>query len=360
MQRIKAEGLAVSLFAIFFITQGSAGAVSEPIRHYYSYGNYVHRFIPEPKPTSERVTIVSKESDSSDNSLTRKGILVHYPNAQANIVISHGFMCDKFDVGFLRSMFPKGHYNFLTYDFRAHGEDIKGQLCTFGKDEALDVAAAAQFFKKHPELGKLPTFDYGFSMGAVATIEAQAKDPSLFKALILDCPFDSTENIVKKSIQGLKVSVFGYEMNLPGRSYLERYAFHPYVQSFIKFLLKTVAHMDGKNIQTFMYRFKPAESIKKISVPCLFIHCKYDQRVSVDEIKAIFKGAKGPKKLWITNGRGHYDSVFFNPEKYSKNISKFYENMLKNMDNAYLNEKAVVEDQEEEGLCNLMNKGKDA
>ncbi len=321
--RIKALALLLMLLA------GSLSAHAEPIRFFYPYGNYVHRLTCESKPEVERVEITARENDSSEKNITRKAVLVRYPNAQANIVISHGFMCDKFDVGFLRSFFPKGKYNFLTFDFRAHGENREGQLCTFGRDEAHDVIAAGNFFKNHSDLGKLPTFGYGFSMGAVASIEAQAKDPSLFKALILDCPFDSTESVVKKALDGAKVSLFGYKMDLPGRSYIERYAFHPYVQSFVKLLLKTVAHMDAKNIQTFMHRFSPAQSVKNITVPCLFIHCKHDQRVPVDAIKMIFAKAKGPKKLWLTNGRGHFDSVFYNPEKYGKKINSFIEKVMK-------------------------------
>jgi uncharacterized protein len=350
----------LALSAIILCTVLSAFCVhvlhAEAIRRCFPYGNYVHHFKSEPRPKIERIDITSQTSYSSNDTIVRKGILVHYPNAQANLVISHGFMCDKFDVGFLRSIFPKGKFNFLTYDFRAHGEHPEGQLCTFGRDEALDVQAAARYLKNHPELSKLPTLAYGFSMGAVATIEAQAKDPSLFKGLVLDCPFDSTENIVKKSLQSLKVSMFGYEMDLPGRTYLEKYAFHPYVQSFIKFMLKTVAHMDSKNIQTFMYRFSPAESVKKITAPCLFIHCKYDQRVPVDAIKSIFNGARGQKQLWITNGRGHYDSVFFNPEKYAKRVGKFYEEVLKKIDAPGSQQKKVVEDVEEECVRNLMQR----
>ncbi len=353
MQNKKRIVILSVFFIVSYVVQISA-AFAGPERYFYKYGNYVRQLVSEPRSTVERIALTSKKNDASSETITRKGILVRNPNAQANIVISHGFMCDKFDVGFLRSILPKGKYNFLTYDFRAHGEDIKGQLCTFGRDEAFDVQAAAQYFKDHPEMGKLPTLAYGFSMGAVATIEAQAKNPNLFQGLVLDCPFDSTESIVKKSLQGLKVSLFGYEVDLPGRSYLEKYAFHPYVQSFIKFLLKTVAHMDAKNIQTFMYRFSPAESIKKITAPCLFIHCKHDQRVSVDAIKSIFEGARGPKKLWVTNGRGHYDSVFFNPEKYSKHVEQFYDGVLHKM--SVLGKEVFIEDKEEEGLRNLMQR----
>lgn len=302
---------------------------AEPKRFYYPYGNYIRTLETKDKPYIENILLHSKESfDSDDKLLTRKGILVRYPNAKANIVIAHGFMCDKYDVGFLRRIFPQGKYNFLTFDFRAHGENTKGQCCTFGRDEANEVIAAANYFKAHPELQKLPTFAYAFSMGAVASIEAQAKNSTLFKGMILDCPFDSTENIIKKMLQNMKFSLFGYQFTLPGRQYLEQYAFHPYVQSFIKFLLKTVPHMDTKNIKTYMYRFKPSESITKIEVPCLFIHCKQDKKVEVEAIRTIYNGAQGPKRLWITNGRGHYDSVFYNPERYSTQVTKFLDMVL--------------------------------
>jgi len=336
------------VYLVSMLCISSALYATAPERYVYPYGSYVHQFkVTNAKPITERVTLYSRENDETNNTIARRAILVRYPNAQANIVISHGFMCNKFDVGFLRSMFPQGKFNFLTFDFRAHGEDTAGQCCTFGRDEAHDVQAAAQFFKQHDLLKKLPTFGYGFSMGAVASIEAQAKDPSLFYAMILDCPFDKSENVVKNALQGMKFSLFGYEFDFPGRAYLERYAFHPYVQEFIKFTLKTLAHMDAKNIQTYMYRFSPAESVKKITVPCFFIHCKKDQRVPLEAIRTIYSGAQGQKRLWVTNGRNHYDSVFYNPEKYSKRINKFLESVI---DGSIVKEKReiVLEDKDEE------------
>jgi hypothetical protein len=300
----------------------------EPTRHFYNQGNFIHTFQPNIKSKKEQVTIHSQEDETGAHMLARRAVLLTYPNARANVVICHGFMCDKFDAGFVRNMFPKGQYNFISFDFRAHGELVKGQCCTFGKNEAYEVIAAANYFKNHSSLKKLPVFVYGFSMGAVASIEAQAKNPKLFDAMILDCPFDSTENIIKKMIHSLKLSIFGYEFQMPGRSYLEKYAFHPYVQEFIKLMLKTVPHMDSKNIQTYMYKFSPAESAKKITVPCLFIHCKEDQRVAINAIYTIYGNAQGPKQLWATNGRGHYDSIFYNPEKYSQRITKFYNSVI--------------------------------
>lgn len=322
-----------SRFAIlgFIVTAAVRPAVLgflEPIRKYFSQGSFIRTLEPADNAQIEKIIIQSQESDDSQKTLERKGILVRNPSAKANMVICHGFMCDKYDVGFIRQLFPKGKYNFLTFDFRAHGENPQGQCCTFGRDEAYDVIAAARYFKNHPELGKLPTFVYGFSMGAASSIEAQAKEKDLFKAMILDCPFDSTENIVKRVLSDLKVSFLGYKFNIPGRSYLEKYAFHPYVQAFIKYLLKAVPHLDAQNIQTYMYRFSPAVSAEKISVPCMFIHCKHDHRIGVDAIKDIYKAANGPKRLWITNGRRHYDSMFYDPERYAERITKFFDAVL--------------------------------
>ena len=272
----------------------------------------------------EKVSLYPQQADDPSDTITREGLLYRYPNAKATILITHGFMCDKDDVGFLRHIFfPRGEYNAMTFDFRAHGKKIDGQHCTFGNDEAYDVAAAAKFLRNHPDLRGKPLFVYGFSMGAAASIEAQARYAGLFDGMILDCPFDSSETVIRKGLENLKFSLFGYEFNMPGKSLLEKYAFQPYVQSFIKAALKTVVYVDTQNIPIRIRPFFPSESIKKVSAPCFFIHCKNDEKVPVDSVRAIFAGAQGYKKLWITNGRRHYDSFFHNPEEYIDQLRGF-------------------------------------
>jgi len=319
---------------------------------------------------------------NSSKRIVRYGKLVRYENAIGTILICHGFMCDKFDVGFLRHMFPQGQFNFMTFDFRAHGECAQGQRCTFGKDEACDVITAGKFLKYHPQLKDKPVIVYGFSMGAVAAIEAQAImesqmahsgietntaiaaiEPSakiadnahlplaktnnaLFSAMVLDCPFDSSENIIKKSLESLQFTFCGYDFSMPACNLLQKYAFHPYVQSLIKGILKTVSNLDTKSVDMRMYPLNPAESAHNISVPCFFIHCKNDEKVSVDSIKTVFNGAGSPyKMLWLTNGRRHFDSYFYNPEKYILMIRSFIDRVI---DGSIKNEKfeKVIEDVE--------------
>ncbi|MFC1842284.1 alpha/beta hydrolase [Candidatus Dependentiae bacterium] len=270
----------------------------------------------------EKVVLYSKKCENSDEKIIRNGVLLKRKKAKGTVLICHGFTCDKNDIGFLRYMFKD--YNCMTFDFRAHGENIDGQCCTLGKHEAYDVTAAAKFLRGHPDLQGKPILVYGFSMGSVASIEAQAKDRSLFDAMILDCPFDSAENVIKQGLDNKKISIFGHEFNIPGKRILQKYVFHPYVQSFIKVLLCAVQKLNYRNIKTLIHPVNPSESIKKISIPCLFIYCKNDEKISINSIKSVYYNAASRyKKLWITNGRRHFDSFFYNPEKYTERIRKF-------------------------------------
>jgi len=276
----------------------------------------------------EKVLLYSPLTQGSNQKITRNGILVRYENAKSTVVICHGLMCDKFDAGFLRSMFPQGTYNFMTFDFRGHGECAKGQRCTLGRDEALDVKTAAKFVKNHPLLKDQPVLALAFSMGAVATIEAQANNPNLFKAMILDCPFDSSEKLIKRGLDHMKLSLCGYEFNIPGRELLQKYAFHPHVQSMLKIVLKAIAHMDAHQIDVCICPISAEQSIQKVTIPCLFIHCRNDDKVTIDAIKSVYSGAQGYKKLWITNGRRHFDSYFYNPERYVARVHSFFIKVL--------------------------------
>lgn len=277
----------------------------------------------------DKIELYAQKADESDQIVERNGLLVHYKDAEATVLMCHGFMCNKFDQGALRSLFPRGRFNIMSFDFRAHGEKTEGQICTFGKDEAYDVIAAAKFLKNHALTKDKPIIGYGFSMGAVAIIEAQTKDPSLFSAVILDCPFDSSENVLRRSLELVKLSVFGYSFNVPLSSVLQKYAFHPYIQSLVRAVLKTVANMDSRHVPVSLHPVSPVESIKTVSIPSFFILCKNDERVSVAAIKNIYKGsAANYKLLWLTNGRNHFDSFFYSPETYTDRVRTFLDDAL--------------------------------
>ncbi len=301
----------------------------------------------------ERIEIYPFKDDQEQARIKRHGILIKHPEAQATILISHGFMCDKYYAGSLHYIFPHSKYNVMAFDFRAHGDEVDGQCCTFGRYEAYDVMAAAQFLKSHPDLLNQPIFLYGFSMGAVAALQAQARAGDLFAAMILDCPFDSSEKLMKKGLKKFKIGMLGYEFEVPGISYLEEYVFHPYVQMLVKYAFKPISTLDTKNIETNIMPVDSIEAIKKISVPCFLIHCKNDQHIPVSAIKELYDSAGSSVKwLWITNGRGHFDSIFYCPVAYSNNIRLFLDAIL---NKALIRESKILSDGNGVTIMNIKN-----
>lgn len=316
-----------------------------------------------PDAQLDKIVLYSQKGPDSNQIIERNALLVRHKDAVATVLICHGFMCDKFDVEFLRNLFSKSKYNTMTFDFRAHGEKAQGQCCTLGQDEKYEVIAAGRFLQNYEETKDVPIILYGFSMGAVASIMAQAEiqkqrrnHSGLFTAMILDCPFDSAENVIKRSIDNIKIPFFGYEFDVPGKSILQQYAFHPYVQSFIIFLLKSVEQAGSKNIPLNVRPIHTIQEVQYIDIPCFFIHCKNDEKVHVDAARKLFMHAgnkcesPGYKELLITEGRRHFDSFFVRPVRYKQVINDFVERALTG---ALVSGKSKVIEDSDNGLSDI-------
>lgn len=281
------------------------------------------------KSVVEHIVFNVPKTDASSEKIVRRGVLMRRPQAKATILMCHGFGCCKRDITVLRMLFPD--YNIMSFDFRAHGEDREGQYCTLGKYEMLDVKAATHVLKTYDKTKDLPVIAYAFSMGAVSAIEAQASDSTLFKAMILDCPFDSVEKLLRRGLENLKISVFGYEVPLPGRTLLEKCAFNQYTQPIVQAILRFVSVLDAQNLKVLAYQVHPEQSVKKVKIPCLFIHCKNDEKVPVESIKSVYDNAATEyKQLWITGGRRHFDSFFHEPERYVRKVQRFVNKVIVN------------------------------
>jgi len=95
-------------------------------------------------------------------------------------------------------------------------------------------------------------------------------------------------------------------------------------------LLSLKTSLNAKRINTFAKATSPAESIKKVQIPCFFVVTKNDGKVSVEEVKTVYDNhPTGYKHLWVANGREHCDAILYNPEKYEQKINQFIEDILK-------------------------------
>lgn len=287
----------------------------------------------------EHITFYARENVNSDKLIPRKGILIRRSAAPATVLICHGFTLDKFDVNFLHLIFTD--YNTMTFDFRAHGELAEGQYCTFGRDESYDVLAAVDFIKSHPDLKEKPVFVYAFSMGAVASIIAQAQERGLFKGMILDCPFDSSDKLLDRGIDQLKISLFGYRVPFPGGSLLKSYAYNPYMQYVIKLILKAFTSMDSTQVNTAICPVYPDEAMRHITVPCFIIGCINDDKAPEEAVRSVYNNAAGFKRLWITEGRRHFDPIFYKTHEYIYRVNQFFKRCLQGTLNTHKPHKII-------------------
>lgn len=254
--------------------------------------------------------------------LQRRAFLIRRPQALGTVVMCHGYLGCKRDAIALQHLFPS--YNILAFDFRAHGDDRDGQVSTIGRDEAFDVMGAVQIIKSDPLMADKPIIAFGYSMGAVSAIQAQAMHGGLFDAMILDCPYDSTDDAMRRGLdQKMQISLFGKKMNIPGKEFILNHMYDPYAQIITNFLFQAITKFDSKKVATKFVKVMPVESVQKITVPCFFIHCENDTKVPIHAVERLYNNKPGFKRLWITQGKSHFGSYQYNPELYWYKVNKF-------------------------------------
>ncbi|MBX3097493.1 MAG: alpha/beta hydrolase [Fimbriimonadaceae bacterium] len=122
------------------------------------------------------------------------------------LVFGHGYLMNRSEFVPLLSAIGAERPNAIFFDFRAHGGS-SGRKCTFGIDEAMDVAAVYDFARKRVPGSK---FVYiGSSMGAAAGVLAIARDPSDTHALWLDAIYGDLDEASRnwwKFVGGAKLS----------------------------------------------------------------------------------------------------------------------------------------------------------
>lgn len=276
----------------------------------------------------ENVTFYALKDSDSNERTSRNGVLVMRPDAKATVLVLHGYTRDKCDAAPLRLLLK--NYNIFSFDFRAHGEQVTGQYSTMGYDEVYDVFAAVDYIRSRPELRDKPLFVMAFSMGAATAIEAQSLDGNLFGAMFLDTPFPSSAQVIKNAVSRMRFKLFGYEFGIPFRKYLEDYAFNPYFQPVLKQLIKILVAFDGTKVLTFMKPISPVESITKINIPCMFVVCAKDKVVPYQDVVQIYENHPGSSQLWISDGRGHCDALYGDPEFYDQLLNNFFDSVINN------------------------------
>ncbi len=246
----------------------------------------------------KRQDLAQVKIPSSDN-LTLSGFLIKRHNPTANVIFCHGYRSTKELIYAYIDLFPD--WNILMFDFRAHGQS-EGSMTTIGYHEYKDVIAATQFMHeavKDTSAKTLPFIILGLSMGGAAAPKAIEHEPGLCNALIIDSTYAHMDKTLSK--------VFSAKSRLPSFPFF--------------YLVKTMFHYTANcNI----HAMQPADTVKNITQPILFIHSCDDSYIPPKNSIELYANAHNKKsQLWIGPSCRHGWLHSYHSAQYKQAVSTF-------------------------------------
>ncbi len=218
------------------------------------------------------------------------------------VLLCHGIGTGRRECLPIALRFSAAGYNVLCFDFRAHGMS-DGQFSSVGMHETNDVIGAVQYLKQRPEVDPERIGVVGFSMGAVATIQAAAQCPDI-AAVVADSAYASFMEAVR------------YSFRLVAR--LPHFPVAPIAMHWAKWMV----HVDPNLL-------RPVDVIGRIAPrPILITHGTLDEIVPVRHAHTLFKAAEEPKELWIVPDARHVEARDLDPDDYFERIERFLRHAL--------------------------------
>jgi fermentation-respiration switch protein FrsA (DUF1100 family) len=224
------------------------------------------------------------------------------PGRGSAVVLCHGIGTGRRECLSIALRFSTAGYQVLCFDFRAHGMS-DGQFSSVGLHETNDVIGAVQYLKQRPEVDPTRIGVVGFSMGAVATIQAAAQCADI-AAVVADSAYASFLEAVRYSFRVV--------------SRLPHFPIAPIAMLWAKWMV----HVDPSHL-------RPVDVIARIAPrPILVTHGTLDEIVPLRHAYALFKAAEEPKELWIVPGARHVEARDQDPDGYFERIEHFLRQAL--------------------------------
>ncbi len=234
----------------------------------------------------------------SHDGLTLYADLFEHENAKATILMFHGYRSSgPNDFSCATEFYYSLGFNLLIVDQRSHGRS-DGKYIGFGALERLDCQKWAE--EIHTLYGKeLPIIITGVSMGASTVLMASSLPlPENTVAILADCGFTSPKDII---------------------SHVIRWAYHippAIIFPAMNFWARILAKYSFDAIST-------CESVKKSSLPVLFLHGLDDDFVPAHMSKSTFECSKSKKEIVLVEKACHGESYLVEPERCQNALKKF-------------------------------------
>jgi uncharacterized protein len=198
------------------------------------------------------------------------------------VVLMHGVRGNRLPMVPRARVLRDAGYSVLLFDFQAHGEST-GSRITFGRLEGRDAVAAIDFVRKTMPGEKVGVI--GVSLGGASVLLAPAS--LTVDALVLEGVYPDIDAATANRVNDTLGPWLGPLLSKP----LAR------VLALVTAPLLGVAPAD----------LRPIDHMTEVRAPLLMLIGACDTYTTVEETRAMFERAKGPKSLWIVDGAGHVD-----------------------------------------------------
>ena len=217
-------------------------------------------------------------------------------------VLIHGYKsCGYHMLNFAKMFYDQFDCNVVLPDLHAHFLS-EGEMIQMGWKDADDVLhwieVAQERFSEEGVESKMIVM--GISMGAATTMNLSGKEnlPPYIKGFIEDCGYTS----VWDEFAHVSKRDFGVP----------------------KFPLLHIASKMCKNRYGWNFQeASPLESVKKCTLPMLFIHGESDDFVPSWMVHPLYEAKPGEKYLWVAPGSAHGKSFIDHREEYIRQIEEF-------------------------------------
>jgi pimeloyl-ACP methyl ester carboxylesterase len=230
-------------------------------------------------------------------------------------LLVHGLYRSGFELENVGAMLRELGGEVLLVELRNHGPGPKlggsdRARATFGRDERLDVLAAAEFLRARPEAAGKPTILFAVSLGTAAAALAAPEIPDL-AGVIFDAPIDDLRATAERMLVGG-----------PGRGFA-------LPQPFRFVTLWSAEHLGRVPFDEVRPRF----ALKRLrpDLPVLFISAGHDVRCPPDAVLSLFDSLPtrpDRKELWLVPDAEHGKVWYARPDEYRRHLADFVERVV--------------------------------
>jgi alpha-beta hydrolase superfamily lysophospholipase len=218
---------------------------------------------------------------------------IKHPQAKGTVILFHGYSSEKSASLGEAMVFNSLGYNTLLVDFMGSGGS-EGNQTTIGFYEAKEVKTAIDHIS---HTGEKNIILYGSSMGAVAIMKCMKDDSPEINAIIMECPFGTMLKTVQGRFKNMHVPAFP--------------------------MANLLVFWGGVENKFNAFAHNPQEYAKSIKCPVLLMYGQKDDKVSRQEIDAIYNNLGGTRQLSLFPLAGHQEYLKMYPDQWAQDAGVF-------------------------------------